>query len=107
MRIIDDRPFLRQMSRRFLDRPSRFLDGSPIAVNDAGPNIEIHITNGVYSMFGIAWVKHRAVLLPGSSVLSAHDLFGLEEALTDLVRRFLRKHGFITSRRQPTRRRTA
>jgi hypothetical protein len=107
---IDDPRFLKQVSRRFLDRPSGFLDGSPIEVIENAcdaTDLEIRITNGLCPVMRIAWSDQHASVLPGSPLLAADDLFLLEEAFTSLVRRFLRKHRFIDSNGRSTRRRTA
>jgi hypothetical protein len=50
---IDDPRFLRKFCR-LVSWPSRYLDGGVIVVNDSGPNLEVHITNGIYSLVGIA-----------------------------------------------------
>jgi hypothetical protein len=91
---IEDPRFLRKFCR-LASWPSRYLDGSVIVVNDSGPNLEVHITNGMYSLVGVAWVRHRAVLLPGSSLLSANALIDLDVAFSRLVRRFLQTHRFL------------
>jgi hypothetical protein len=97
MHRIDDPRFLRAFCR-LVSWPSRYLDGSVIVVNDTGPRLEVHILNGLgYSLVGIAWVRYRAVLLPGSSLLSANDLIDLDVAFGRLVRRFLQTHRFLGS----------
>jgi hypothetical protein len=103
MQRIDDPRFLRKFCR-LLSWPSRHLDGSPILVHDTRSPLEIHITNGLCSLVGIAWVNRRAVLLPGSSWLHPGDLDELDVAFSSLVRRLLHKHGLLDRAGASTRR---
>jgi hypothetical protein len=102
---IDDARFLAQLSRRFLARPSRYLTGCSIDVIHYGSEaagLEVRIGNGISVVLSIAWVRQQAFLLPGSRLLSAADLDGLDEAFTDLVRRLLFKHHLIDINGQST-----
>ena len=94
---IHDSRFLRDLARRFCGR-SRLLDGASIDVVDYGSEsagLEVRISGRLYGVIAIAFVDRRASLLPSSTLLRAADLDGLDDAFTDHVARFLRKHHFI------------
>jgi hypothetical protein len=105
MHIHDDR-FLRELARRFCGR-SRVLTGATLDVVDHGSDVaglEIRISGRLFIVVAIAWVNKRAWLLPGSTLLRADDLADLDEAFTDHVGRFLRKHHFIDANGRSMRR---
>lgn len=109
MQQIDDRRFLRKFCW-FVAWRSRFLDGCPIFVTNHATDpagLTIVISNGVVAILQIAWTPKGATLLPGATLLSPDDLWGLEEALTYHVERFLRRHRLIDMHRRSTRRHTA
>jgi hypothetical protein len=93
---ISDPRFLRAFCR-LVGWPSRYLEGSPIVIDGSRAHLEIHITNGICSLVGIAWVDQRAVLLPGSSLLSPRHLDGYDFAFTSLVRRLLHTHQCLSA----------
>ncbi len=106
---IDDPRFLRKFCW-FVAWPSRFLDGCPIVITDHASDptgLTIVITNSVVAILEIAWTRKGATLLPGATLLSPDDLWGLEEALTVHVERLLRRHKLIDARGHSTRRHTA
>lgn len=95
MQRINDQKFSRWLCR-FAGWPSRYLDRCVIVIHASDcAHIEVQICNEISCMLAIAWSCQRASLLPGSSLLSPDDLFGLEETLTIHVGRLLRRHQFI------------
>lgn len=86
---------------------SRCLDGHQIVVRENGPHLEVHISTGAYSVLVIDWTLGYALLRPGSRLLAVDRLCGIDEELTELVGRFLRKHRFIDRSGASTRRYTA
>src|SRR5437868_3160449 len=108
---IDDRRFVSTMSRRFCGE-SRLLTGCTIHVTDYGSDtagLSVGLSNGFCFVILISWMNRRADVLPGSSLLTARDLFdcALEDAFTEFIGRFLRKHHFIDAHGCSTRRRLA
>jgi hypothetical protein len=105
MQIHDDR-FLRALARRFIGR-AHALDHTTLDVVDFNSDalgLEIRIFSALSLVIAIAWARNRAWLLPHSTMLTSDDLFGLDEAFTDHVARFLRKHHFIDENGRATRR---
>jgi hypothetical protein len=105
MQRIDDQRFLRAFCR-MASWPSRHLDGCVLFVEATSGAITITISNTVVAILQFVWTRqHGARLLPGSRLLAPDDLWGLNQALTYHVERFLRRHHFID--RPATRRHTA
>jgi hypothetical protein len=63
-----------------------------IVIDGSRTHLEVHITNSICSLVGIAWVDQRAVLLPGSSLLSPHHFDRYDAVFNRLVRRLLQTH---------------
>jgi hypothetical protein len=102
---ISDPRFLRQLSRRFCGRPARYLEGCGIYLVDDSAGLEIHVTNGLNALIGLEWRNHEAFVISGHTVpgILSEGIDDLEEALTDFLRLFLRKHRLIDSKGFSTR----
>jgi len=101
--------FLAQLSRHVLGRHSRFLHRCQIVVVDYhsdSAGLVIEIGSRTHKLFTIAWARDQAWWLPSSRLRRA-DVSTSEDALTHVVRRFLRTHGFIDAYGRSTRRHTA
>ncbi len=90
--------FLSVLARRFCGH-SRLLDGANITVVERADTIEIHIGNGVTTIVCLGWRHGEAFVidrLTHPRFVSSAALYGLEEALTQFVGTFLRRHELIT-----------